>query len=73
MSSIKKTASAIWQGDLKTGKGQLSTESGALKANPYGFNTRFEGQPGTNPEELIGAAHAGCFSRSEERRVGKEC
>ena len=59
---MKKTASAIWQGGLKDGKGLLSTESGALKQNPYGFNTRFEGTPGTNPEELIGAAHAGCFS-----------
>ncbi|MFP8978402.1 OsmC family peroxiredoxin, partial [Pseudomonas aeruginosa] len=61
---MKKTASAVWQGGLKDGKGTLSTESGALKDNPYGFNTRFEGAPGTNPEELIGAAHAGCFSRS---------
>lgn len=59
---MKKTASAVWQGDLKSGKGTISTESGALKENPYGFNTRFEGAPGTNPEELIGAAHAGCFS-----------
>ena len=50
---MKKTASAIWQGGLKDGKGLLSTESGALKQNPYGFNTRFEGSPGTNPEELI--------------------
>ena len=71
MSSITKTASAIWQGDLKTGKGQLSTESGALKANPYGFNTRFEGQPGTNPEELIGAAHAGCFSMAFSMILGE--
>ena len=71
MSSIKKTASAIWQGDLKKGKGQLSTESGALKANPYGFNTRFEGQPGTNPEELIGAAHAGCFSMALSMILGE--
>lgn len=59
---MKKTASAVWQGDLKQGKGNISTESGALKDAPYGFNTRFEGAPGTNPEELIGAAHAGCFS-----------
>lgn len=59
---MKKTASAVWQGGLKDGKGQISTESGALKQAPYGFNTRFEGTPGTNPEELIGAAHAGCFS-----------
>ena len=59
---MKRSASAFWTGDLKTGKGKISTQSGALKDNPYGFNTRFEDQPGTNPEELIGAAHAGCFS-----------
>lgn len=59
---MKKSASAHWEGSLKEGKGTISTESGALQANPYGFNTRFEDQPGTNPEELIGAAHAGCFS-----------
>ena len=47
---MKKTASAVWQGDLKTGKGTISTQSGALKDNPYGFNTRFEDAPGTNPE-----------------------
>ena len=67
---MKKTASAIWQGGLKDGKGLLSTESGALKQNPYGFNTRFEGQPGTNPEELIGAAHAGCFSMALSMMLG---
>jgi len=68
---MKKTASAIWQGGLKDGKGQLSTESGALKQNPYGFNTRFEGAPGTNPEELIGAAHAGCFSMALSMMLGE--
>ncbi|WP_422422547.1 OsmC family protein [Pseudomonas sp. GZD-222] len=68
---MKKTASAIWQGGLKDGKGRLSTESGALKDNPYGFNTRFEGQPGTNPEELIGAAHAGCFSMALSMMLGE--
>lgn len=68
---MKKTASAIWQGGLKDGKGQISTESGALKNNPYGFNTRFEGQPGTNPEELIGAAHAGCFSMALSMLLGE--
>jgi len=67
---MKKTASAIWQGGLKDGKGLLSTESGALKQNPYGFNTRFEGTPGTNPEELIGAAHAGCFSMALSMMLG---
>ena len=59
---MKRSASAHWTGDLKTGKGEISTQSGVLKDSPYGFNTRFEGKPGTNPEELIGAAHAGCFS-----------
>lgn len=68
---MKKTASAIWQGGLKDGKGLLSTESGALKQNPYGFNTRFEGSPGTNPEELIGAAHAGCFSMALSMILGE--
>jgi osmotically inducible protein OsmC len=68
---MKKTASAIWQGGLKDGKGVISTESGALKQNPYGFNTRFEGSPGTNPEELIGAAHAGCFSMALSMMLGE--
>lgn len=68
---MKKTASAVWQGDLKNGKGTISTQSGALKDNPYGFNTRFEGAPGTNPEELIGAAHAGCFSMALSMMLGQ--
>ena len=59
---MKKTATAAWSGDLKTGKGTISTQSGALKEQPYGFNTRFGDTPGTNPEELLGAAHAGCFT-----------
>lgn len=59
---MKRHASAHWQGDLKSGKGTISTQSGVLDQQPYGFNTRFEDSPGTNPEELIGAAHAGCFS-----------
>ena len=53
---------AKWQGGLKDGKGAISTKSGALNAYPYGFAARFEGKPGTNPEELIGGAHAGCFT-----------
>ena len=53
---------AKWQGGLKDGKGAISTKSGALTDYPYGFASRFEGKPGTNPEELIGAAHAGCFT-----------
>lgn len=59
---IKKSGSAKWSGGLKDGKGHVSTESGVLSDQPYGFNTRFEGSKGTNPEELIGAAHAACFS-----------
>jgi len=59
---IVNYGSAKWQGGLKDGKGVISTRSGALSDQPYGFNTRFEGKPGTNPEELIGAAHAACFS-----------
>ncbi|QBX34015.1 OsmC family protein [Paracoccus liaowanqingii] len=59
---ITRTGSAQWDGGLKAGKGKVSTKSGALNALPYGFNTRFEDSPGTNPEELVGAAHASCFS-----------
>lgn len=69
---INKTASAHWEGDLKQGKGSISTESGVLDAQPYGFNTRFEGGKGTNPEELIGAAHAGCFSMAFSMLLGEE-
>ena len=67
---MKKKASAVWSGDLKTGKGSISTESGALSNAQYGFNTRFEDGPGTNPEELIGAAHAGCFSMALSVQLG---
>ncbi|WP_299791800.1 OsmC family protein [uncultured Marivita sp.] len=67
---IKKTATAHWSGGLKDGKGLISTESGVLDAQPYGFNTRFEDKPGTNPEELIGAAHAGCFSMAFSMILG---
>jgi len=59
---MKKHASAVWTGSLKEGKGTISTETGVLDDAPYGFKSRFEDGPGTNPEELIGAAHAGCFS-----------
>jgi osmotically inducible protein OsmC len=62
MAAITRTARAEWQGTGKEGKGTLSTQSGILSATPYGFNTRFGDQKGTNPEELIAAAHAGCFS-----------
>ncbi|CAH6662037.1 MULTISPECIES: OsmC family protein [Pseudocitrobacter] len=60
--TIHKKGQAHWEGDLKRGKGTVSTESGALEQQPYGFNTRFEGAKGTNPEELIAAAHSACFS-----------
>lgn len=59
---MKTQGSAVWQGGLKDGRGAISTKSGALSAYPYGFAARFEGKPGTNPEELIGAAHSGCFT-----------
>ncbi|TRW98465.1 OsmC family protein [Paracoccus sp. M683] len=59
---MTKSGSAKWDGNLKQGKGLVSTQSGVLKDQPYGFNTRFEGGAGTNPEELVGAAHAACFS-----------
>jgi lipoyl-dependent peroxiredoxin len=59
---MKRNATAVWTGDLKSGKGSLTSESGVLKETPYSFKTRFEGTPGTNPEELIAAAHAGCFT-----------
>jgi osmotically inducible protein OsmC len=68
---IKRQASAAWQGGLKDGKGSISTESGALKAYPYGFASRFEGQKGSNPEELIGAAHAACFTMALSLILGE--
>jgi len=57
-----RKAQAVWRGDGRNGAGALTTQSGVLSDNPYGFETRFEDEPGTNPEELIAAAHAGCFS-----------
>ncbi|MDR3566710.1 MAG: OsmC family protein [Syntrophobacteraceae bacterium] len=59
---IDRRGSAQWRGGIKDGKGMITTQSGALSSYPYGFAGRFEGKPGTNPEELIGAAHAGCFT-----------
>jgi len=59
---MKRTASAVWHGDLKRGNGALATKSGVLMNTPYSFVTRFENEPGTNPEELLAAAHAGCFT-----------
>ena len=61
---------AKWQGGLKDGKGFLSTKSGAMREQPYGFASRFEDKPGTNPEELIGAAHAGCFTMALSKILG---
>jgi len=69
---MKRTASAAWRGNLKNGKGALSTQSGILSETAYGFTTRFEDEPGTNPEELIGAAHAGCFTMALAARLEKE-
>ena len=63
--------SAVWRGGLKDGKGAISTGSGAIKDYPYGFASRFEGKPGTNPEELIGAAHAGCFTMALSKILGE--
>ncbi|HYR45395.1 MAG TPA: OsmC family peroxiredoxin, partial [Thermoanaerobaculia bacterium] len=68
---MKRKASAQWQGDLKTGKGNISTESGVLEDTPYSFTTRFESGKGTNPEELVAAAHAGCFTMALSAELGK--
>ena len=65
------TGSAVWSGGIKDGIGNISTKSGALKEYPYGFASRFEGKPGTNPEELIGAAHAGCFTMALSLILGE--
>lgn len=69
---MKRTASAAWRGNLKNGKGVISTQSGVLSETPYGFSTRFEDEAGTNPEELIAAAHAGCFSMALAALLEKE-
>jgi len=68
---MKRKASAVWQGGLKDGKGAISTESGVLKDTQYSFGTRFEQGVGTNPEELIAAAHAGCFSMALSAQLGE--
>ncbi len=68
---MKRTASAVWHGDLKNGKGSISTASGVLKETQYSFGTRFENGVGTNPEELIAAAHAGCFAMAFSAELGK--
>jgi len=68
---MKRKASARWLGDLKTGKGSVSTDSGVLENANYSFTTRFENGKGTNPEELIAAAHAGCFTMALSGELGK--
>jgi len=68
---MKRTASAVWTGDLKQGKGAVSTQSGVLKETQYSFSTRFENGIGTNPEELIAAAHAGCFTMATSAALGR--
>lgn len=68
---MKSKASAVWQGGLKQGQGRLSSASQVLEDTPYSFSTRFESAPGTNPEELIGAAHAGCFSMALSMVLGE--
>ena len=67
---MERRATAVWQGGLKDGKGTISTESKVLSNTPYSFGTRFEASPGTNPEELLGAAHAGCFSMALSLQLG---
>ena len=66
-----KKAWAVWKGGIKDGGGTISTETGVLKEAPYGFKARFENGKGTNPEELIGAAHAGCFSMALSLMLGE--
>lgn len=67
---LKRTATAQWKGNLKEGSGQIQLGSGAW-SGPYSFKTRFENEPGTNPEELIGAAHAGCFTMALAHALGE--
>lgn len=72
MADIERTAEAVWNGDLRSGTGQISSTSGVLKAVPYSFGTRFEQAPGTNPEELIAAAHAACYSMALAATLGRK-
>ena len=71
MADIQRKAQATWRGDLKGGKGEISGTSGVLRSAPYTFATRFENAPGTNPEELIAAAHAACFSMAFSNELAK--
>jgi osmotically inducible protein OsmC len=68
---MQRKASAVWKGGLKDGKGTVSATSGVLSNTPYSFTTRFENTPGTNPEELIAAAHAACFSMALSAQLGQ--
>ncbi|HKL68726.1 OsmC family peroxiredoxin [Salibaculum sp.] len=68
---IRKHGSAVWTGGLQDGKGTVNTQSGAIKDLPYGFGTRFEDVPGSNPEELIGAAHSACFAMALSNILGE--
>ena len=70
MAEIRRKAHAVWTGNLREGKGRMDTSSGALIEKPYSFHTRFENEPGTNPEELIAAAHAGCYSMAFSATLG---
>ncbi len=72
MADINRTADAAWQGDIRGGKGNISTGSGALKNTSYSFSTRFEQEPGTNPEELIAAAHAACYTMNLSGTLGRK-
>src|SRR4030088_975455 len=67
---MQRKASAVWKGGLKDGQGTVSATRGVLKSTPYSFTTRFENEPGTNPEELIAAAHAACFSMALSGQLG---
>lgn len=69
---MKKSGSAVWKGSLREGGGTISTQTGVLRDAPYGFKARFEDGPGTNPEELLGAAHAACFSMALSLMLGDE-
>ncbi len=69
--TIKKSGSAVWSGGIKDGVGSISTESGVLNKAPYGFTARFEGGKGSNPEELIAAAHASCFTMAVSGTLGE--
>ena len=72
MAGLNRTAEAVWNGDLRSGSGRMASGSGVLKETPYSFATRFEDEPGTNPEELIAAAHAACFSMAFVATLGSK-